>query len=139
MTEKEIKAIFGSDTNRLLRACKAIMHDWLYPYEGCYCAPHPNFKEVREMLGKYVNGAQFIKERKKILDVWYNEHPEEAKKEEMSRKQWKHRRDKEFKTVYGIAKRHGVYLLWYGKDGACQCGDQWEVLKGHESIGRICM
>ena len=70
------------------------------------------------------------------MKKWYDEHPEEAKKEQASRKKWEKDRDKQFYIIYGIAKRHGLYLKWHGND-APRCGDMWDIYKGAKLIGKI--
>jgi len=61
---------------------------------------------------------------------------EEEAKEKTSRREWEEQRDKQFRIVYGIAKRHGLYLKWDGNSNPC-CGDRWEIFRNGECIGRI--
>lgn len=44
--------------------------------------------------------------------------------------------EKLFKIVYGIARRHHLYLEWCGKGCACE-PDRWEIYKKGKRIGRI--
>jgi len=124
------------DTKRLLDACSEVKRNWLYPYEGCYTANRPTMTEAREFL-VIPEGSCFGTEYKALLREWYNDNPAEAAKEKASRKEWEAQRDKQFRIIYGIAKRNGLYLLWLGNSNTACCGDQWEVYKDHESIARI--
>lgn len=51
-------------------------------------------------------------------------------------KEWETMNSKQFKIIYGIAKRYGLYLRWHGNRNPC-CGDQWEIYKNHVQIARI--
>lgn len=132
----KLDSLFGKDAKHLSNACRMVMHNWLYPYEGCYRANHPKLSELRKTLS-IPDGSNFITEYKAFLAKWYEKHPDEKAKEEQSLKEWEARRDKQFRIIYGIARRHGFYLKWHGNANPC-CGDQWEIYKEHERIARIC-
>ncbi|MCI8396766.1 MAG: hypothetical protein HFJ52_03705 [Clostridia bacterium] len=132
----KLESLFGKDAKPFSDACRKVMHDWLYPYDGCYSANHPLASELRRILS-VPEGSNFITEYKAFLAKWYEENPDEKEKEERSRKEWEAQRDKQFRIIYGIARRHGFYLKWHGNSNPC-CGDQWEIYRKHERIARIC-
>ncbi len=111
-----LSKLFGKDTERLYKACQKIMYCWLYKYKGCYIPenrPYPPF-----------------------IKMWLKEHPEEKRKMELSRKEWEAKRDKQFRIVYGIAKKHHIYMEWCGKETS-SCGDDWVIKKNGEEIGYL--
>ena len=127
--------LFGTDAERISDACNKVMHNWLYPYEGCYQADHPRIHEIRKMIA-VTEGRSLMAKYKDFLIQWYNEHPEEMEKEDASRKEWEFQKERQFRIIYGIAKKHGLHLQWLGKGVTC-CGDQWMVYKNHRRIARI--
>lgn len=132
----KLESLFGKDAKQISDVCRNVMHNWLYPYDGCYRADRPKLSELRRSLF-IPDGSNFITEYKAFLIGWYENNPDEKAKEEQSRKEWEKRRDKQFRVIYGIARRHGLYLKWHGNSNPC-CGDQWDVYKNHEQIARIC-
>ena len=132
----KLESFFGKDAEHISNACRKVMHDWLYPYDGCYYANHPKIFELSKILS-IPDGSNFITEYKAFLEKWYEKNPDEKAKEEQSRKDWEERRDKQFRIIYGIARRHGLYLKWHGNSNPC-CGDQWEIYKKNKQIARIC-
>ena len=130
------ESLFGKDTIRLSEACYRALHNSLHPYDGCYRANRPSLFQMRKAL-VVPEGSTFTAECKRFLEQWYADHPDEAEKERLSHKNWEMHRDKQFRTIYGIAKRHGFFLKWHGTSNPC-CPDQWEVYKGHQHIARIC-
>ena len=101
--------IFGKDANRLLEACNRAFHNWL-----------PN--------GKYA----FVAAMTKLESADY-----EAVNEDFYCGKWEDYRDKQFRIIYGIARRHGLYLEWHGTSSAACYGDQWTIYKHNKRIGRI--
>ena len=71
-----------------------------------------------------------------FIKMWLKEHPEEKRKMELSRKEWEAKRDKQFRIVYGIAKKHHIYMEWCGKETS-SCGDDWVIKKNGEEIGYL--
>lgn len=130
------EALFGKDAQRMLNACDKAKRNWIHPYDGCYRANYPGITELKKIL-VIPEGSSFGTECKAFLKQWYAEHPEEEAKEKASRKEWENQRDKQFKIIFGIAKRHGLYIKWHGNSNPC-CGDQWDVYKNNQRIARIC-
>lgn len=131
--------IFGKDANRLLKACNSAFHNWLPSgkYEGCYRSPsRPTLRDVRETIN-ISKGDSLIAAYKAAMVAWESANPEEVAKEHLSRKEWEDNRDKQFRIIYGIARRHGLYLDWHGTSSAACCGDQWTIYKHNERIARI--
>lgn len=138
------EALFGKDAERMYEACKKAFHNSLRPYEGCYIpAGLPKVMEIGMQLEKQKGCKPTIRDIKEALDKaresFYNEHPKELKAYVDSRQNWEYERDRQFRIIYGIAKRHHLSVDWYGKDKSCCCPDQWEILKNGKSIGRICL
>ena len=128
--------LFGKDAARLLTACEKAFHHKLRPYEGCYRSPsRPRISDSRKNASE---GTSFIAFYRAALAKWEKENPEEVQKEQESRKAWEAERDKQHRIIFGIAKRHGIYLQWHGKSSAACCPDQWTIYRKHESIARIC-
>ena len=132
--------IFGKDAKSLLTACHNAFRNWLpsNEYEGCYRSPsRPTLRDLRKTIS--ISGGDTLSAAyKAAMDAWESANPEEAAKEQLSRKEWENNRDKQFRIIYGIARRHGLYLDWNGTGKAACCGDQWTIYKHHERIARIC-
>ena len=131
--------IFGKDAKRLLAACNIAFHNWLPSgrYEGCYCSPsRPTLSDFRETFD-ISKGGSLIAAFKAKMAAWESDNPEEVAKEQLSRKKWEDNCDKQFRIIYGIAKRHGLYIKWHGNSSPC-CGDQWTIYKHNDRIARIC-
>lgn len=123
-----LDSLFGKDVQKLTVACEKIMHNWIYRYEGCYLSPtRPRPSRV---WGQ--EGVSF----RELTEIWKAENPEEVRKEQESRKKWEENRDKQFRVVYGIAKRHGLYLEWCG-NGSVPEGDRFLVYQNHETIAKL--
>ena len=131
-----LESLFGKDAARLSKACYNALHNSLHPYNGCYRANRPSLFQMRNDL-VVPEESTLISEYKRFLERWYAEHPEEAEKERLSRESWEMYRDKQFRIIYGIAKRHGFFLKWHGNGNPC-CPDQWDVYKEHQQVARIC-
>ena len=133
--EIKLETLFGKDASKLSKACKNVFNNWLHPYRGCY---HPDCPDAYALYKELVipEGSNFMTEYKAFMMKWYSEHPEEAQKEADSRKEWETKLKKQFRVVYDIAKRRGLYLKWYGRCNPC-CGDRWGVYKGQEQIAVI--
>ena len=130
--------IFGKDANRLLEACNRAFHNWLRKYEGCYRSPsRPTLGDVRKTLN-ISNGDSFFAAYKAAMTAWESANPKEVAKEHLSRKEWEEIRDKQFRIIYGIARRHGLYLEWHGTSSAACYGDRWTIYKHNECIARLC-
>ena len=128
--------IFGSDSEKLLNACYQVYQDWLYPYAGCYHSPsRPTFSDARA-LTNVLKDESVGSILKSLIFEWKEDHPEEFAKEQHSRKEWEENHDKQFRIIYGIAKRHGLYLEWLGVGSPCY-GDQWIVYKNKKEIACI--
>jgi len=134
-TPIEPTELFGMSAKRLMAACNKVMDYELHPYAGCYRAPNrPRAHDI--YLNRNPNET-FGSQLKAAMTKWRDENPEEFAKEEASRKEWEFEREKQFRIIFGIAKRKGLYMKWYG-EGSCVCmPDQWEVCKNGESIARI--
>ena len=131
--------IFGKDAKRLMTACKTAFHNSLPSgsYEGCYRSPfRPTLKDICEISKR--ESLSISKAYKKVMEEWEAANPEEVAKEQISRKAWEEMRDQQFCIIYGIARRHGLYLDWHGKGKADCCLDQWTICKKNEHIARIC-
>lgn len=134
-TPMEPTELFGMSAKRLMTACNKVMDYALRPYDGCYRAP--NRPSVKDLYIERNMDENFGSQLKATMAKWREENPEEFAKEEASRKEWEFEREKQFRIIFGIAKRKGLYLKWYG-EGSCVCmPDQWEVLKNGEPIARI--
>ena len=133
----ELKFFFGRDSKRMYRACKMVMNDWLYKYEGCYHANHPSRIELKRTL-RVPEGSTFKDKAKKAIDQWYDEHPGEREKEVASKEAWTCENKRHFGIVYGIAKKHGLYMEWLG-DGNPSLGDQWIIHKKHKRVAILCI
>ena len=129
--------IFGKDAKRLLKACDRAFRNWL-PSGDRDCYRSPSRPNVRDILATVSGRDQFMAAYKAAMAAWADSNPEEAAKEQRSRKEWEENRDKQFRIIYGIAHRHGLYLRWYGENSVACCGDQWEIYRHNERIGRIC-
>lgn len=130
--------IFGKDAKRLLKACDTVFKNWLTSgqYEGCYRArSRPTLEDVRKNVSKVDN---IMDAYKAAMAEWETANPEEVAKEQASRNEWEKKRDKQFRIIYGIARRHGLYLEWYGVNGVACCGDRWTIYKQKKCIARIC-
>lgn len=122
--------LFGKDSKRLLAACDATFKNWLRPFDCCYRSPsRPYLNAIRKDCT-----GDVAKTYKAAIAEWEESHPEEAAKERLSRKDWEAQRDKQFRIIYGIARRHGLYLEWHGPS----CGDQWTVYRHGKPLARIC-
>lgn len=128
--------IFGKEADRMHEVCKKILHHSLRPYEGCKRANYQEVKAIREEL---IANGETTGLLRKAYDIWMERNPEKAEAIQESHREWEAERDRQFRILYGIAKRHGVYLKWYGKGSVCCCPDMWEVRKGREAIARICL
>lgn len=129
--------IFGKDANRILEACYSAYRNWLHKYEGCYRSPfRPTLNDVRK-TGNFSKGESLIAIYRTTLDAWESANPKEVAKEQISCKEWENNRDKQFCIIYGIARRHGVYVDWHGTGSVVCCGDQWTIYKHNKRIARI--
>lgn len=127
--------LFGKEVEKLNFSCNKIMKNWLHKYDGCYISPYkPKLRQVRNL--PIPEGETLISEYKKLLEKWYLMYPEEAKKEESSKKSWEFQHDHQFKVVFGIAARHHIYIKWCG-NGNPSFGDQFDVYKNNVRIGCI--
>ena len=90
---------------------------------------------------------RFSKACEKIKDFWLNPNknvyhsenpfdPEEIKKIQESKKALEAENQRQFRIVYGIAKRNNVRVKW-GGNSSVSCGDRWELYKFKKRIGRI--
>ena len=122
-----ITDLFGNDTQLLLEACEKAMNNWLYPYADCYSA----IRKFRE--SSFWKGVGLCKAYKDFLDA----NPVESQKVEASRRKWEEQCAKQFRIIFGVAKRHGMYIHWHGNDLAACCGDRWTVYKKNQPIARI--
>ena len=132
--------IFGKDANRLLEACNKAFHNWLSSgeYEGCYHSPsRPTLRDIRKIHDSS-KGETLFATYESVMTEWETANPEEVAKEQLSRKEWEENRDRQFRIIYGIARRHGLYLDWHGHSSGSCCGDQWTVYKHNNRIARIC-
>ena len=128
--------LFGKEAKQLLEACNMVCQNWLYKYEGCYRSPsRPSLREVLDTTMSTPRGV--LATYKAIVAEWEAANPEEAQREKLSRKEWEEKRDKQFRVIYGIARRHGLYLEWYGSGSVACYGDQWAIYKNGKRIGRI--
>lgn len=131
--------IFGKDAKRLMAACETAFHNSLPGacYKSCYRSPiRPTLKDISKMHKEESLGRAY----RKAVEEWEVANPEEIAKEQASRKVWETMLDKQFRIIYGIARRHGLYLDWHGKGKAACCPDQWTIYKHNEPIARIyCM
>lgn len=129
--------LFGKDSERLLNACYQVFQNWLYPHAGCYHSPsHPRWSDAQS-LAKVLKDESVGSVFKSLIAEWKEDHPDEFAKEQLSRKVWEANRDKQFRIIYGIAKRHGLYLEWLGTGGSPSYGDQWIVYKNKKEIACI--
>ena len=127
--------LFGKDANRLLKACNIAFENGLLSnqYKGCYRSfSHPRLEDVRKKFNS-AEGENLAVAYKIALAEWESANPKEATKERKSRENWEYNRDKQFRIIYGIAKRHGLYIRWLGT----QFCDQWTIYKRNEPIARI--
>ena len=133
--------LFGKDAKRLLEACDKAFHNWLpsSAYKECYRSPsRPTLGDARKIHDSS-KGEPLGATYKSLVTEWETSHPEEVAKEQLSRKEWEANRDKQFRIIYGIARRHGLYLDWHGNN-APYFPDRWDVYKDKERIARIfCM
>ena len=107
--------LFAKEANTLLGACHKVYEGWLHQYKGCYLPNYP--KSVTSM-------SAYIK--------WLKENPDEQEKIKASRAEWKREYDRQFRIIFGIAKRHGLYLKqreYYV--------EQWLVYRDHEVVAVI--
>ncbi|MCI8621014.1 MAG: hypothetical protein HFJ50_04535 [Clostridia bacterium] len=131
-----LESLFGNETKDLSKACRKVMVNWLYPYADCYISKRPTLSEFLKNTTTDDRKSK-IAEYRALVEQWYLEHPEEREKEEESHKNWEMRRNKQFSIIYGIAKRHHLFVKWNG-NGNPRCGDQWEIYRKKKRIGRIC-
>lgn len=132
--------IFGKDAKPLLTACRIAFRNWLPSdkSKNCYLSPYrPTLNDIRRTIN-ISKGNDFITAYRAAMSEWEANYPEEAAKEQLSLKKWENNRDRQFRIIYGIARRHGLYLYWHGTDSSACCGDQWTIYKHHKRIGRIC-
>ena len=120
--------LVGKDVKKLTTACENIMHNWLYRYDGCYFSP----SRPRPSRFRRQEGVSF----RELTEIWMEENPDEVEKEKESRGKWEQNRDRQFKIVYGIAKRHGLYLEWCG-NGSVPEGDRFLVYKNQDVIAKL--
>ena len=128
------KTLFGKDTEKLFDACYKVMHDNLFPYEDCYHASKPSFFRMKK-AGEVAD----IHEYREFLKKWYTEHPGEFDREQESKRQFEENYARQFRIIYGVAKRHHIHLVWDGENSTCCMPDCWEIYKKGECIGRINM
>ena len=133
----DLQPLFGNDLGKLLYACERVYKNWLYPYEGCYRAEgRPSSVELHERI-IVPKGSTFAREARKAIYQWYEEHPDEKAKEMASKKRWEAERDKQFRIIYGVAKRHRLHIDWYG-NGSPSYGEQFGIYKNQKCIAIIC-
>lgn len=125
--------IFGKETQRLYKACRLIMDYDLHPYRGC---KSPDYAEIRVIKAELEAAGAADSTLRAARDLWLERNPTKAAEIAESHRQWEAERDRLFRVVYGIAKRHGVFLDWHGKGKTCCCPDQWEVYKSRKHYER---
>lgn len=130
--------IFGKDADRLLKACAKIFENSLYPYEGCYKSLfRPTLREVRALA--ITEGKNLALVYRDMVKAWEEENPEEIAKERLSREEWENNYQKQFRIIFGIAKKHRLHLEWHGEDSP-SFGDRWTIWQKKERFARIyCM
>ena len=128
------KTIFRNEAKRLFKACEKVKSYKMFRYEKCYHAPKPSFFKMKKE-GEVANFHEY----KEFLKTWYSEHPEEYAREQESKRKADEEYARQFRIIYGIAKRHHVRLEWDGEDQNCCMPDRWEVYKNGKRIGRINM
>ena len=119
---------FGKDANRLLANCKEAYQNWLRGIDGCYRSPS------RPSRMDFASAAEFNSAKQ----AWKESHPEENAKEQRSLAEQEDAVRKPFLAIYGIARRHGLYLHWHGTDVGSSTGDQWTIYSNHKAVARIC-
>ena len=138
--------IFGKDTSRIIKAFDKVLDHWLYPHQGCYRSPYrPTCEKVRKEINLskeniesiaieiLIDAIDLLAAYMAANDAWEATNPEEVAKEQLSRMEWESNRDRQFRIIYGIAQRHGLFLEWHGYG----CGDQWTIYRHHKPIARI--
>lgn len=121
--------LFGKEAQKLLAACYQVLHAKLYPYEGCFHAStRPTIIDLKR-LG--MTGAELISAYKAEINEWKVTNPVDFAKECASRANWEENYQKQFRIIYGIARRHKCYLT-------CDGLDKWTIYKNNAAIGRIC-
>lgn len=130
-------SLFGEDAEKISEACINVMKNWLYPYKGCYQTKRPLLQEFLKNFAP-MDKANIVIEYKEFIAKWYADNPDEAKKEEDSSKEWEKHRNEQFRIIYGIAKKHKMFLKWCGNNNP-RYGDRWEIYMRHRRIGRICI
>lgn len=132
-------SFFGRDAQALLEACKTVYENQHGNgrYKECYRSPfRPTFEEIRKNYPG-VRGFELIRLRKKIVAEWEDGNPCELAKEKHSYQEWQRFMDKQFRIIYGIAKRHHLHIDWHGKDSVVCCPDLWTIFKNHRDVARI--
>ena len=133
----EITDFFGRDSKKFYEAAKRVMHKQLFPFEGCYRSfERPTKIELKKTF-QVPEGKSFTEMADEYYAQWYEDHPGEKEKEEKSKEEWKDEKARDFRIIYGIAKRHRYYLKWLGEDTVARCSDQWEVYKNKKRVGII--
>lgn len=120
---------FGKDTAILFECCSKILENALKNFKGCKSY---NWEDIRKIRQERKVGA------KEAIEIYRDENPEKVKRVEESQKRWKEENERLFKIVYGIARRHHIFLDWLGNADP-YCPDEWEVYKKGKKVGRICL
>lgn len=124
--------IFSNEADKVAQLCQIIFHYGLYGNDKCYKAPHPGIAELRKFATKW-NVNLFAAMRR-----WQEENvPQELAKQRASEAENTANYEKALRHLYGIAKRHHLWIKWYCKGCTCCCPDQFEIMRGGKSIGRI--
>ena len=124
---------FGKDAMRLYNACQIVMRASFRKYEGCYFSPYrPGMRTLRATADR--TGKTLIEVNKE----WEMRNPLEVEKENKSRKEWDENVARQFRVIYGIAKRHHVFLRWEGRGSVCE-PDRWTIIIKNKEVARICM
>ena len=82
----------------------------------------------------YVDLAEiFGKDAKRLLRACKNAFENWLSEGKYDREEWEKNRDRQFRIIYGVARRHGAYVEWNGTESP----GQWTIHKHNEIIAHI--
>ena len=82
----------------------------------------------------HVNPAEiFGKDAKRLLRACNNAFENWLSEGKCDCEEWERNRDRQFRIIYGVARRHGAYVEWHGTESP----GQWTIHKHDEIIAHI--
>ena len=130
---KDLERFFGKDSRRVVKALYTLKNNWDYPvgYRAC-----PSILEYKKLYGMSQNMLLLYNGYRDFKKRWYAEHPKETKREAEILRKWENIRNKQFRTIFGAAKRNGLYMK-FSRGDESSCGDRWLIYKHQKLVAII--